>query len=157
MNKTEFNLPPGLPFVIMKRRFNAPRERVFEAYTDPELIPQWWGPRRYTTLVDRMEVKKGGVWRFINRGAEGDFAFNGVYHQISAPHLLIYTFEFEGQPDNVGLIVTTFEAEGGQTALVEKSIYPSVEGRDGMAESGMQEGAIETMDRFEEVLNKNNY
>lgn len=155
MNKTEFIIPPGTPFVVMKRRFNASRERVFEAYTSPELIPQWWGPRKYTTRVDRMEVKKGGVWRYVNRSASGEeFAFNGVYHDITAPERLINTFEFEGLPGNVGLIVTTFEAHGNETLLVEKSIYPSVEDRDGMAASEMQAGAIETLDRFEEVLEK---
>lgn len=154
MNKTEFIIPPNTPFVIMKRRFNAPRERVFEAYTDPKLIPQWWGPRRYTTHVDRMEVKKGGVWRFIHRGPEGEFAFNGVYHEIVTPERLINTFEFEGAPGNVGLVITTFEAHGNETLLVEKSIYPSVEDRDSIAGTGMEGGAVETMDRFEEVLEK---
>lgn len=153
MNKTEFTIPPNTHYIIMKRRFNAPRERVFEAYTDPELIPQWWGPRKYKTRVDQMEVKKGGLWRYVNIGQSGEeFAFNGVYHEITAPERLINTFEFEGAPGNVGLIVTHFEAHGNETLLVEKSIYPSVEDRDGMAASGMQEGASETMDRFEEVL-----
>ncbi len=156
MNKIEFIIPPNTPFVIMKRRFNAPRERVFEAYTDPELIPQWWGPRKYTTHVDRMEVKKGGVWRYVQRGPGGEFAFNGVYHEIITPEMLINTFEFEGLPGpgHVGLIITSFEAHSNQTLLIEKSIFPSVEDRDGIVSSGMEIGSTESMDRFEEMLDK---
>lgn len=148
--------PTGKQEIIITRAFNAPRRRVFAAYTDPALIPQWWGPRRSTTVVDRMEVKKGGVWRYVQRSAEGEeFAFNGVFHEIASPERLINTFEFEGQPGNVGLVLTTFEEQDGQTILNEKSIFPSVEDRDGVVASGMESGAIETMDRFEEILTKN--
>jgi len=155
MNKTQFSIPPGKQEIIMTRAFNAPRQRVFAAYTDPTLIPEWWGPRRYTTVVDRMEVKKGGVWRYVQRSPQGEeFAFNGVYHEITAPERLINTFEFEGLPGHVGLVITTFEEQDGQTILNEKSVFPSVEDRDGTIASGMEGGAIETMDRFEEVLAK---
>ena len=155
MTKTHFIIEPGKQEIIMTRAFNAPRQRVFKAYTDPTLIPQWWGPRRYTTVVDGMEVKKGGVWRYVQRNAQGEeFAFNGVYHEISSPERLINTFEFEGLPGHVGLVVTTFEEQNGQTILHEKSIFPTVEDRDGTVASGMQGGAIETMDRFEELLGR---
>ena len=155
MNKTQFIIPPDKQEIIMTRAFNAPRQRVFAAYTDPTLIPQWWGPRRYTTVVDRMEVKKGGVWRYVQRSAQGEeFAFNGVYHEITSPERLIHTFEFEGLAGHVGLVVTTFEEKDGQTILNEKSIYPSIEDRDGTVASGMEGGAVETMDRFEELLAK---
>jgi len=155
MNKTQFNIPPGTQNIIMTRAFNAPRQRVFDVYTDPTLIPQWWGPRAYTTVVDKMEVKKGGVWRYVQRIADGqEIAFNGVYHEITAPERLINTFEVEGLAGNVGLVITTFEEQGGQTLLTEVSVFPSVEDRDGAAASGMQGGAIETMDRFEELLAK---
>src|SRR5262245_43302657 len=132
MNKTQFQIPPNTPFIVMSRRFGAPRQRVFEAYTDPTLIPQWWRPRPYTTLADTMEVKKGGVWRYVQRSSGGDeFAFNGVYHEITAPERLINTFEFEGMAGHVGLVITTFEDQGSQTLLTEKSVFPSVEDRDG--------------------------
>lgn len=155
MNKTQFIIEPGKQDIIITRAFNAPRQRVFAAYTDPTLIPQWWGPRKYTTTVDTMEVKKGGVWRYVQRDEHShEFAFTGVYHEITSPERLINTFEFEGLPSHVGLVITTFEEQGGQTLLYEKSIYPSVEDRDGTVSSGMQGGAIETMDRFEELLAK---
>ncbi|MEZ4869468.1 MAG: SRPBCC domain-containing protein [Caldilineaceae bacterium] len=100
-----------------------------------------------------MEAKKGGVWRYIQRSREGDeIAFNGVYHEIVTPERIISTFEFEGWAGNVGLIVTTFAEQEGQTLLKELSIYPSVEARDATVASGMEGGAIESLDRFEEVL-----
>ncbi len=155
MTKTQFIIEPGKQVIIMTRAFNAPRQRVFKAYTDPTLIPQWWGPRRLTTTVDTMEVKKGGVWRYVQRDAQGnEFAHNGVYHEISAPERLIGTYEFEGMPGHVGLVITTFEEQDGQTLLTEKSIFPSVEDRDGTVASGMEGGAVETMDRLEEVIAK---
>lgn len=155
MNKTQFTIEPGKQEIIMTRKFNAPRQRVFAAYTDPTLIPQWWGPRKYTTTVDAMEVKKGGVWRYVQHDAQrNEFAFNGVYHEITSPERLINTFEFEGLPGHVGLVITTFEEQDGQTLLQEKSVFPTVEDRDGIVSSGMQGGAIETMDRFEQLLAK---
>ena len=155
MDKTQFIMPPGTQEIIMTRLFNAPRQRVFAAYTDPTLVPEWWGPRRLTTKVDKMEVRKGGVWRYVQRDAQGnEFAFNGVYHEITAPERLINTFEFEGLPGHVGLVITTFEEQDGQTILKEKSVFQSIEDRDGTIASGMEGGAIETMDRFEEVLAK---
>ncbi len=155
MSKTHFTIEPGKQEIIMERMFNAPRQRVFKAYTDPQLIPQWWGPKRYTTTVDALELRKGGMWRYVQRDTQGhEFAHNGVYHIIKAPERLIYTYEFEGTPGNVGLVITLFEEQDGQTKLIEKSIFPSVADRDATAESGMQDGAIETMDRLEAILER---
>lgn len=88
--------------IVMARVFNAPRTLIFKAYTDPNLIPRWWGPRKYTTIVDKMDVKVGGVWRFIQRDDAGhEFAFNGVYREIVPPERLSYTFEFEPMAGHV--------------------------------------------------------
>jgi uncharacterized protein YndB with AHSA1/START domain len=152
MLKTKFTALPGRQEIIMEREFNAPRQRVFKAYTDPTLVPQWWGPSRLTTIVDTMDVKKGGLWRWIQRDADGnEYAHNGVYHEISSPERIINTYEFEGIP-SVGLIILTLEEQAGKTKLSEKSIFPSVEDRDATMSSGMQDGAIETMDRLEALL-----
>ena len=156
MHKMNVTVEPGKQNIILTRTFDAPRALVFKAYTDPNLISQWWGPRKYETIVDKMEVKKGGIWRFINRGSDGqEFAFNGVYHEIAAPERLLYTFEFEGlPPGHAGIVTITFEDQNGKTLLTDKSVYQSVEDRDEMAQSGMEEGAAETFDRFEELLAK---
>src|SRR5437763_16165233 len=78
--------------IVGSRIMDAPPELVFKAYTDPELIPRWWGPRRYATTVDKMDVRPGGVWRFVHRAADGgEYAFNGVYREIVPPKRLVYT------------------------------------------------------------------
>ncbi len=135
------------------RIFDAPRDVVFRAMTDPDLIPNWWGPRRYTTEVDRMEVKPGGLWRFLNRDADGnEYAFRGVYHDIVAPQRIVQTFEFEGVPGHVSLETATFEEVDGKTSYVGVAVFQSVEDRDAMVQSGMEEGARETMERLAEVV-----
>ena len=99
MSKMNLIAEPGKQEIIITRLFDAPRELVFKAYTDPNLIPQWWGPKNLTTTVNKMDVREGGVWRFVQRDGEGnEYAFHGVYHAIASPERLVYTFEFEGMP-----------------------------------------------------------
>ncbi len=139
--------------IVMERVFNAPCELVFKAYTDPDLIPKWWGPRKYTTTVDKMDVKVGGAWRFVQRDTDGHvYAFNGEYREIAPPGRLSYTFEFEGLPGHVLLETVTFEEQGGQTKVTVTSLFASAEDRDGMLQSGMEQGATESQDRLAELL-----
>ena len=155
--KKDFTLiaEPGKQEIILTRVFDAPRKRVFEACTDPSLISEWWGSGRFTTIVDKMDVRPGGMWRFINRDAEGnEYAFHGVYHEIRSPERIVDTFEFEGTPGHVSLETMTLEEQGGKTKLVTRSVFQSVQDRDEMVKSGMEEGAAETMDRLAELLKK---
>jgi len=153
--KTHLIAKPGQQSVTITRTFDAPRELVYKTMTDPRLIPQWWGPKRLTTTVERMEVRKGGIWRFVQRDTDGSvYAFNGVYHDAISPERLVYTFEFEGMPSHVLLETVTFEEQNGKTKATDTTIYQSVEARDGMLLSGMEKGAIETMERFAELLAK---
>jgi uncharacterized protein YndB with AHSA1/START domain len=155
MAKTDLVAEPGKQAVVITRIFDAPRELVFKAITDPGLIPQWWGPRRLTTTVDKMDVRPGGVWRFVQRDQDGnEYAFNGVYHAVVPPERLVYTFEFEGMPGHVLLETVTFEEHDGKTTATDTPVFQTVEDRDGMLASGMEEGAVETMDRFAELLAK---
>ena len=155
MGKIELIAKPGVQELVITRLFDVPRERLFKAMTDPALIPQWWGPRKYATIVDKMEVRPGGVWRFINRGADGaEFAFHGVYHAINSPERVVQTFEFEGVPGHVALETMTLEERGGQTLVRAHSVFQSVNDRDGMMQEGMEEGANETYERLGEVAAK---
>jgi uncharacterized protein YndB with AHSA1/START domain len=139
--------------IVITCAFEAPRELVFKAYTDPALIPKWWGPRGFSTRVDKMEVKRGGVWRFVQRGPDGkEYAFNGVFREVEPPERLVQTFEFEGMPDHVLLQTVTFEDQGGKTKLTVTALFQSMEDRDGMLKTGMEEGATETLDRLAELL-----
>src|SRR5258706_4391612 len=116
--------------IVLMRAFDAPRDLVFKTYIDPKLIPQWWGLRRHTLTVDKMEAKPGGIWRFIERDVDGnEYGFHGVYHEITSPERIINTFEFEGMPGHVLLATVTFEVQGGKTVLTEKSVFQSVEDR----------------------------
>ncbi len=142
--------------VSVDRIFDAPRDLVFQAYTDPKHIPHWWGPRNLTTIVDKLEAKVGGTWRFLNRDKDGnEFGFHGVYHEVTASERIVSTFEFEGLPGNVLLEAIIFEAlPDGRTRIIGKgtSIFTSDEARDQMMNTGMEEGAKETWDRFAELL-----
>jgi uncharacterized protein YndB with AHSA1/START domain len=155
MTETVLIAEPGKQEIVVTRVFDAPRELVFKTITDPDLIPQWWGPKYLTTTVERMEVKPGGIWRYIQKDAKGnEYAFHGVYHGIEAPERLVYTFEFAGVPGHVLLETVRLEDQNGKTKMIDQSIFQSVEDRDGMLMSGMEEGANETMDRLTGLLSK---
>ena len=155
MGKTNFVIEPGKQEIVITRVFDAPRELVFKAYTDPDAIPQWWGPRRLTTIVDELELRPGGAWRYINRNPDGsEFQFHGVYHDIVSPERLVYTFEFEGVPGHVSLETVTFEEQDGRTKMTNHAVFQSLADRDAMVQSGMQEGASEGMDRLAELVEK---
>lgn len=155
MSKTQFRAEPGRQDMVVTRVYDAPRELVFKAYTDPNSVPQWWGPSFLTTTVDQMDVRQGGIWRYVQRDADGnEYAFRGVYHESLAPERLIYTFEFEGMPGHVLLETITFEEQpGGKTKLTELAVFQTQEDRDGMLQSGAEAGA-EMYDRFAELLAK---
>ena len=157
-NQTKIIAEPGKQEILITREFDAPRELVFKAFTDPQLVTQWWGPRYLSTEVDKMDVRPGGQWRFINRDAQGnEYAFHGVYHEVLAPQRVIDTFEFEGLPETGHVTLETVRLEelpGGRTRLITQSVFQSVADRDGMLQSGMQEGANDTYDRLAELLTK---
>ena len=146
LHQTQLSLPAFI---------NAPRDLVFKVMNDPETIPEWWGPRVLTTVVDKMEPWSGGTWRYVVSNTKGDeWAFHGVYHTIEAPLQTVLTYEYEGLPGKVSLETTTYEDREGGTLLTTTSIFQSVEDRDDMMQSDMQEGGNETMDRLEELLTK---
>jgi uncharacterized protein YndB with AHSA1/START domain len=146
---------PAQHSIVMTREFDAPRELVWKVYTDPAHLPNWWGPRGLTTTVEAMDVRPGGAWRFIQRDTDGnEYAFHGVYHQVVPPERVVSTFEFEGMPGHVMLETMTLEDLGGRTRLTTTSVFQSVEDRDGMLASGMEQGATESMDRLAELLAK---
>ncbi len=154
-NKTIITAEPGKQEIVITRTFDAPRDLVFKAYTDPKLIEEWWGPRRLTVEIDKMEVKPGGPWRFINKDADGNiFAFHGVYHDLKVPEWIVFTFEWEGMPGHVLMETIKLEEVDGQTKLTDISVFQTVEDRDGMLANGMEGGAEESTERMAELLEK---
>ncbi len=155
MAKTEFVVEPGKQSVIIKRVFDAPREKVFKMVGNPKLTPQWWGPRELTTKVDRMDFRRGGSWRFIQRDPQGkEHVFHGVYHDVVAPERYSDTFEYEGMPGHVSFESTTFKEIDGRTEMTTVVVFQSVEDRDGMVGTGMERGTRESTERFAELLDK---
>jgi uncharacterized protein YndB with AHSA1/START domain len=139
--------------IRVEREFDAPRDQVFATYTDPELIPQWWGPRDTTTVVDQMDVRPGGSWRFVMRGSDGtESGFRGTYREVTPPERIVQTFEWEPMAGHVSVETATFEDLGDRTRVVTTSIFHTTEERDGMLASGMEGGLNETYDRLDEVL-----
>jgi uncharacterized protein YndB with AHSA1/START domain len=140
--------------ISMSRVFDAPRQLVWKVCTDPELIPQWWGPGQYTTVVDKMDVRVGGQWRYLHRDAEGnEYGFNGVYKEVKPPERLTYTFEFEPMAGHIATETITFdELPDGRTQITTRTRYNTLEDLEGVLQSGMEGGAVETWDRLEVLL-----
>ncbi|MFZ0896465.1 MAG: SRPBCC family protein [Candidatus Nitrosopolaris sp.] len=157
-NKTKITAEPGKQEIVITREFDAPRELFFKAFTDPVLFTQWHGPRRLTMTLETFEPRNGGMWRYISKDKEGnEYAFHGVYHEVLAPERIINTFEFEGLPEKGHVILGTarFEAlPGDRTKLTSQSVFQSVADRDGMLQSGMEEGVNDSYDRLDELLDK---
>ena len=146
--------PEGLPTIEITREFEAPIAKVFTAFTDPELIPQWLGPREYEFVVDHLDVRTGGSYRYLQRDTDGnEFAFRGAYHTVEAPTTSIQTWEFEGFPGEVSLEFMHLEPIGeNRTRGVFTSHYRSLEARNGLISSGMERGLRDSHLRMDEVL-----
>jgi uncharacterized protein YndB with AHSA1/START domain len=141
--------------LVFERTFDAPRELVWKAFTDPELIPRWWGPHGTTTIVVEMDVRAGGRWRYVSRAADrDDVAFYGEYLEIDPPERFKWTFMFdvEGIGPQGGPETHTFEDVDGRTRVTSVGHLGSAEMIEGALATGMVAGAIETWDRLEALL-----
>ncbi len=155
MAKTQIIAEPGVPQIVITRQFDAPRELLFRAHVDPELLVQWLGPRALTMRVDRLEARDAGRWRYTHWDAAGhEYAFHGLYHGTPSPDGIVQTFEFEGTPGHVSLQTLTFEDQGGKTLLRTNALFQSVEDRDGMVRSGMEGGVNDSMERLDGLIAK---
>ena len=141
--------------IRIERIFDAPRDRVFAVYTDPALIPEWWGPRGTETIVDEMDPRTGGRWRFITRDPEhGESAFRGAFREVTPPERIVQTFEWEPMAGYVSVETATFEDLGdGRTKVTTVSVFHTTEERDGMLAS-MEGGMNETYQRLDELLER---
>lgn len=153
MSETKITATPGVPEIRVERTFNAPRDLVFNVMTSAEHLPNWWGPASLKTTIDKFEARFGGVYRIIHSDANGEYAFHGVYHKVT-PEMTVLTFEFEGMPGHVMLETITLEEKNGKTIWRQQSLFQSVEDRDGMVASGMDDGTRESMDRLAVIVEK---
>lgn len=137
-----------------ERIFNAPRERVWRAMTDPELVAQWWG-RGNKLVIERMELKRGGYWRFVEHSDQGVHGFGGRYREITPPERVVQTFEWDGMPGHVLVETITLEDLGdGRTKILTTSLFHTTEERDGMLHAGMEGGLSQSYAALDKLLAK---
>jgi uncharacterized protein YndB with AHSA1/START domain len=135
-----------------ERTFNAPRDKVWRALTDPKLIAQWWG-RGNKLVVEKFEMERGGHWRFVEHGPDGTHGFEGRYREVTPKSRIVQTFEWDGMPGHVSVDTLNIEDLGdGRTRLSGTSLFHTPEERDGMMQSGMEGGLGESYDALERVL-----
>lgn len=138
--------------IHVERIFNAPRDRVWRAMTEPELLAQWWG-RGNKLVIEKYELERGGHWRFVEHTDHGAFGFEGRFREIIPPERLVLTFEFDGMPGHVVVNFMTLEDLGdGRTKLIAESLFLTKEDRDGMMSSGMEQGMNESYAALDRVL-----
>lgn len=138
--------------IRIERIFNASRERVWKALTDPALLSQWWG-RGNKLVIERFELERGGHWRFVEHSASGTHGFEGRFREVKPLERVVQTFEWDGMPGHVAVETLTLEDLGdGRTKLVTVSLFHTVEDRDGMLHSGMEEGVNQSHAALDRVL-----
>jgi uncharacterized protein YndB with AHSA1/START domain len=152
-HETQIQADPKVPTIRIVREFDAPPERVFRAFVDPELVAQWMGPRSIRTRIEHWDARTGGSYRYRGVGEGVDVGFYGSFHEVRPNERLVQTFTYDGQPDGVSLETMTFEElPDGRTRTVGLSMVDSFEARDAMLSSGMDVGVIEGYDKLGELL-----
>jgi len=141
--------------IAMTRVFDAPRHLVFRALTTPELVQKWLlGPPGWTMPVCEMDLRVGGAYRFLWRGADGaEMGTRGVFREIAPPERFVATEQFD-KPWYPGEALVTYllVEQGGKTTLTLTVLYASREARDGVLKSGMERGVAMSYDRLAELL-----
>jgi uncharacterized protein YndB with AHSA1/START domain len=152
-NKTQIKAEPGKQELFVVREFDAPRELVFQAFTDADILCQWLGPKDMTMRYDAFSAQAGGSYRFVNTAPDGtEFHFHGVVHEMTFPERIIQTFEFDGLPEKGHVILETGRFESlpdGRTRFTNQSVFQSVADRDGMIQSGMESGMNDSYDKLD--------
>jgi uncharacterized protein YndB with AHSA1/START domain len=140
--------------IRIERVFNAARDRVWKALTDPKLLAQWWG-RGHTVVIEKLEVRRGGHWRFVERTEQGPQGFEGRFREVAPPERLVMTFEWDGMPGYVSVQTMTLEDLGDErTRVVTLSIFHTKQERDGVVQSGMEQGLNESYAALDRILGK---
>jgi uncharacterized protein YndB with AHSA1/START domain len=155
-HKTAIEAHPHLPTVRIVRDFDAPPEKVFRAWVDPELIVAWLGPKDTAMRLDTWDARTGGNYRYAaERDGQEIATFYGSFHEVRPASRLVQTFTYEGVPDGVSLDTATFEEiEPGRTRVTVLSVVDTMEARDAMIASGMESGVVEGYEKLDDLLAK---
>ncbi len=153
-HQTEVIAEPGVPTIVMRRAFDAPRDLVHRAYTDPELLRRWMGPDHLEMRIDEHELRHGGRYRYVHVDADGtEHAFRGVFHGDQAVDGgMARTFEWEGLPGHVSFERARFLEQDGVTTVESVSVFTDLADRDGMIASGMQTGVDQGYAKLDAIL-----
>lgn len=153
MSETTTVTPQGDREILITREFDAPRELVFRAWTEPELVRRWWTARRGTMTVCEIDLRPGGRWRFAMTAASTGEAveFYGEYREIDAPGRLVSTETYAPFPDHEALNTLTFEERDGRTFAALLVRHDTAEARDMHLQSGMEDGLRDALDLLEET------
>ncbi len=156
--KTKITAEKGVQEFFIEREFDAPRELVFRAFNEPELLLQWLGPDRLSMEIEKMDNRTHGSYRFMHKDGNGrSYGFNGVFHEVVEPERMIRTFEFEGLPERGHVSIEFLRLEelpNDRTRLHIQSVFRSVQDRDGMIQSGMEGGMNEGFEKLDKLFAK---
>jgi uncharacterized protein YndB with AHSA1/START domain len=152
--ETTIEADPNLPTIRIIRDFDAPPEKVFRAWVEPELVVQWLGPKSTEMRIDQWDARTGGNYRYSAlQDGEVVAAFYGSFHEVRPSERLVQTFTWEGMPDGVSLDTMTFEDLGdGRTRTIGLSVVENFEGRDAIMASGMEVGVNEGYEKLDALL-----
>jgi uncharacterized protein YndB with AHSA1/START domain len=150
--KLEVLAEPGQPTIICRRWVDAPRPLVFEAHVRPEQLVRWWGPRNFVMAVCELDVRVGGSYRFLHRGADGrELGFHGEYRELERPVRMVQTLVYEGVPDAEWVKTTELEERDGGTLITTVSLFKSIAARDRMMATKMEASMADSYDRLDEL------
>lgn len=153
-NETVVTLPSDTE-VQVERIFDAPRDLVWDCYTDETLVADWLGPRRLKMRIEKWDFRVGGKWHYFHIDEEGnEYEFFGEFREIEQPTKIVQTFNFVMEPQPPASIdsVEFIELGDGRTKLVGSTTFESKEQRDGMVQSGMEKGMSESFEQLDEIL-----
>jgi uncharacterized protein YndB with AHSA1/START domain len=153
-NDTSIEADANVPTIVITRDFEAPVDRLFRAWIEPELVTQWLGPKSTTMKLTEWDARTGGRYRYSARRDDEEIAgFYGSFHEVRPSERIVWTFTWEGMPDGVSLETMTFEDLGdGRSRVTSVSVVDSFEARDMIISSGMETGVIEGFDKLDALL-----
>ena len=138
--------------IVLTRVFDAPRRLVFDAFSKPELLKRWFGPRGWSLVVCEVDLRVGGGFRFVLRGPDGrQMGMRGVYRELVPPERSVHMESFDDYPGE-SQVTAVFVEQGGKTTLTATVLYPSREVRDAVVKFGIEHGAAESYDKLAELL-----
>lgn len=168
MSKMQITIDKDTKELTVVREFNAPRQMVWDAWTKPELMAKWWGPRAFTTEIREMDVREGGVWYYVMHGTGAELKGTdfenmeapgkGFYKEIQPIERIVYEDVFVDKDGNImesmpkALVSIHFEENNGKTTMTSVTKYETVEGLKKVVEMGVEQGMGESLDKLDELL-----